>query len=356
MAAPAGVPLASVFRFDAVAPLVDSTDPTIRFWARRDLLGERAASVRSLWTSPLARSLIRRQRPGGSWRYSEGRAHIRSRSQYDQLETYRNLRVLVEKFGLDREHPALHAASEYLLAAQSTEGDIRGIYGAQYSPNYTAGILELLVRAGYTRDERVDRAFTWLREIRQDDGGWAIPLRTRGMNFRRLDGPTIEPDRTKPFSHLVTGVVLRAYAAHPRYRYGAAARHASTLLASRLFRRDAYPDRSGPEYWTRFSFPFWFTDLISALDSLSRMRWTSSDPAIAHALAWLAERQRPDGTFELRMVRMEDKHLPEWLALAVCRVVRRLAPTDSGGHGDAWSPRLTPTDDCVPKTLTGPTT
>ena len=102
------------------------------------------------------------------------------------------------------------------------------------------------------------------------------------------------------------------------------ASHASQLPASRLFARDPYLDRAGPEYWTRLSFPFWFTDLVSALDSLSRMGWPSSDSAIEPALAWLAARQRPDGLFELRMVRAEDKHLPEWLALAICRVARRL--------------------------------
>jgi hypothetical protein len=318
------MPRSEAFRFDAVTPLVDSDDHTIRFWARRELLGERVGSVRDLWVSPPAESLFRRQRPDGSWRYPTGRARVRSSAEYDLLETYRNVRLLVEKFGVDQQHRGLRAAAEFLLAAQSSEGDIRGIYGAQYSPNYTAGILELLVKAGYAEDERVDLAFTWLKNIRQDDGGWAIPLRTRGMNFRRLEGPTIAPDRSKPFSHLVTGVVLRALAAHPRYRRRGIARHASKLVASRLFARDPYPDRAGSEYWTRFSFPFWFTDLISALDSLSRMGWPSSDSAIERALAWLADRQRPDGLFELRMVRAEDKHLPEWLALSICRTATRL--------------------------------
>ncbi len=313
----------SLLRFDPVTPLADSHDPVIRYWARRELLGERVGPARGLWTSSPALALFRTQRPDGSWRYPSGRSHVRSGGEYDLLETYRVVRQLVEKFGVDREHPGLRAAAEFLLAAQSSEGDIRGIYGAQYSPNYTAGILELLVKAGYANDVRVDRGFAWLRETRQEDGGWAIPLRTRGMNFRRLGGPTIAPDRSKPFAHLVTGVVLRAFAAHPRFRRLAIARHASELVASRLFEPDRYPDRSGPEYWTRFSFPFWFTDLISALDSLSRMGWRSSDPRVERALTWLADRQRPSGLFELRIVRTEDKRLPQWLALAICRVVKR---------------------------------
>jgi hypothetical protein len=42
-----------VFQFDPVSPLVDSDDPTIRFWARRELL---VRSIGKLLT-PIARIL-----------------------------------------------------------------------------------------------------------------------------------------------------------------------------------------------------------------------------------------------------------------------------------------------------------
>ncbi len=216
----------------------------------------------------------------------------------------------------------MRAAAEYLLGAQSDEG-VRGIYGAQYSPNYSAAILELLIKAGYAEHPRVLAALDWLMRVRQEDGGWAIPLRARGRNLRRLGPPTVEPDPTKPFSHLVTGVVVRAFAAHPRYRRRAGTRHAGRLLASCLFAADQYPDRAGPEYWTRFSYTFWFTDLISPLDSLSRIGHPKDDPAVARALRWLADRQRPEGMFELRALRTKDKDTPQWLGLAICRVARR---------------------------------
>jgi hypothetical protein len=163
-------------RFDPIAPLVESGDPAIRYWARREFLGERVGPVHGLWADSRALALFRRQRPDGSWRFPGIRSQVRSNAGYDLLETYRIVRQLVEKFGADREHPGLHAAAEFLLAAQGPEGDIRGLYGAQYSPNYTAGILELLVKAGYAPDVRVDRGFAWLREARQEDGGWAIPF------------------------------------------------------------------------------------------------------------------------------------------------------------------------------------
>ncbi len=86
---------------------------------------------------------------------------------------------------------------------------------------------------------------------------------------------------------------------------------------------DAYPDRQGPEYWTRFSFPFWFTDPISALDSLGRIGHPASDPQVVRSFRWLADRQRTDGLFDLQMVRTRDKDLPQWLAWAICRAARR---------------------------------
>lgn len=91
---------------------------------------------------------------------------------------------------------------------------------------------------------------------------------------------TLQPDRTKPFSHLVTGVVLRAFAAHSKYRQLGEAKAAGELLASRFFKKDAYPDRGTVDFWTRFSFPFWFTDVLSSLDSLSLLRFRMQNSQI----------------------------------------------------------------------------
>ena len=269
---------------------------------------------------------MRKQQADGSWKYPGGNARIRSEEDYDQLETYRMLGELVEKYGLDKKHPQIVKAAEFLLRRQTADGDFRGIYGPLYSPNYSAGIMELLIKAGYGNDPRIEKGFTWLLSMRQDDGGWAIPMRTVGESYTAsmARGMVIEPDRTKPFSHLVTGVVLRAFAAHPARGRSKSARHAGALLASRFFKRDPYPDRNTPEYWGRVSYPFWFTDIISALDSLSRMGFPKSDPQIAHALDWLKDRQERNGLFSLKLLRGKDKDLIYWVCLAVSRIFKRL--------------------------------
>jgi len=311
--------------FDPLPPLITAENEAIRYYARRDLLGEAVPSIASLWELNEVRRLVRKQKDNGSWPYRGARrTYLRSADNYDQLETYRMVGELVEKFGMTRDHSAMRQAAEYLFSHQTNEGDFRGIYGTQYSPNYSAAIMEFLIKAGYARDERIAQGFQWLLHIRQRDGGWAIPLRTVGekLDSFMMKGDPVQPDRSKPFSHLVTGVVVRAFAAHERRRASSAAMKAGTLLASRFFRRDVYPDRSAAVFWTKFSYPFWFIDLLSSLDSLSRLGFDRQDTGIKQALAWFVAKQRSSGVSELKIVRGADKALKLWLSLAICRVMK----------------------------------
>jgi len=198
--------------------------------------------------------------------------------------------------------------------------------GSQHATHYTAGMLELLVKAGYAGDRRVEKGYEWLLSVRQNDGGWGFPLRAAGLSLaealRRPD--PIELVRSKPFSHLLTGLVLRAIAAHPRRRHSQAARVAGSLLISRFFQPDRYADRRDRTYWEKVSFPFWFTDIVSSLDSLSLLGFEAQDPGMLRALQWLRGRQGRDGRFHLQLLKGNDPELPLWVSLAICRIFHRL--------------------------------
>jgi hypothetical protein len=312
---------------DLPARLAALENPAIAYFARRDLLDEDAGPVSALWELKEARRIVARQNLDGSWRYPGAQARIRSQENYDQIETFRQVAILVEMFGFAREHPALARAAEYLFSCQTREGDFRGIYGHQYATTYAGAIMELLIKAGYADDPRVAKGFAWLLSARQDDGGWAVPLRTarvpysESVDVDRYPTPIV-PVTSRPSSHLATGMVLRAFAAHPSLRKSGEARRAATWFVSRLYRRDAYPDRGDPAYWERVSFPFWFTDIVTALDTLSRMEW-GMEPAIASAIDRLRRRRRQDGTLLLKIVRGKLPDLPWWICLAVCRSCRR---------------------------------
>jgi len=315
----------SSLKYDPVAHLLKSDNEPILAFIRRDLLSE-TVSTDDLWQLAEPQKILKKQRPNGSWKYPSAKKNIRLQGYYDQYETFRNLSVLIEMFGFNKKHPAIAKAAEYFFTKQSKEGDFRGVYGNQYSPNYSAAIAELLIKAGYANDVHIKKHFQWLLGIRQNEGGWAIPFRTKDYGIDviadRMD--TIQPEVSKPFSWMVTGAVLRAFAAHPKYRKSKEAQKAGKLLLSSIFKKDNYPDRANTEYWLRFSFPFDYTHLISALDSLSLLGFSAKDLQIQKALNWFVKNQQKNGLWKLRIVRGANKDILNlWLVLAVCRVFKR---------------------------------
>jgi hypothetical protein len=315
-------------QFDPVPVLLTSSDEALRYFANRDLLEKNPGPIEELWKLPAVVRVAASQKENGAWKYHGGREHIRSREDYDQMETYRVLRELVEKYGLNKNNPVFKKAAEFMFSHQTNAGDFRGICGQQYMPYYSGAIMELLIKGGYGEDPRIERGLQWLISLRQDDGGWAFPLRTVGLKLRPgifKSATPVEPDRRKPFSHLITGMVLRAFAAHPLYRRSEEAKVASNLLTPRFFKADTYPDRQATSFWTSFSYPFWFTDLLSCFDSISLIGVDLSNPQVAKGLNWFVSRQLKNGLWKLRLrIMAKEKEPDRWISLAISRVFKRL--------------------------------
>jgi hypothetical protein len=311
---------------DPLPTLLAWEDQALGYWVRRDLLGETGGPLESLWENSRATALVRVQQADGSWRYHGKSYDPETGTHYDLLETYRNLRVLVEMYGFHRGHPAPDSAAEYVLSYQTEEGDIRGILGNQYMPYYHGAMLELLIKAGYGDDARVEAGLEWLLSMRQSDGGWIVPAqgippKERGSGFWL--GAAILPDRSRPHAHLATGMVLRAFAAHPAYRRRPEVIAAGEALKNRLFRADKYHDRRAASYWLKFQYPFWWTSLLTALDTLSWLGFGRHEAKIVEGLDWLLTHQGPDGLWETGYG--AGKRAPEnrcWVGLAVCRVLK----------------------------------
>jgi len=254
---------------------------------------------------------------------------------YKLIETWKLFRVLVEKYGFSREDSSTERAAEFLFSCQTEEGDIRGMLANQYANYYTGAIMSLLIKAGYGDDPRIEKGFQWLLSMRQDDRGWAEALITHdfdGETMYRLTSQyaePVEPDRSRPFSHNWTGMVLRAFAAHGKYRRSEAAKIAANLLKSRFFRPDCYTSYQAASYWLRFQYPFWWNNLVAALDSISLID-PSRDEKMEEALHWLIDHQEEDGLWkasyvsdkEVDNVRTREARL--WVSLAICRVLKRV--------------------------------
>jgi hypothetical protein len=331
-------------QFDPIVPLLASDNEAIAYFTCRDLLGQETGPVSLVWNLPEVKNILLKQQPDGSWGYP-GRTHPDSGVKYSLIETWKMLRYLVDMYEMDRTHPAIGRAAGYVFSCQTDEGDIRGILANQYAPYYTGALMSLLIKAGYAEDPRIERVFRWLQEMRQDDGGWVIG--SPGMvglghlsAKEQLDltsNPARETaqafDRTKPFSAAGTGMVIRAFAAHPQYRKSEYAWTAARLLKSKLFQEDNWSSYRHPDNWVRFQYPFWWTNIVSALDSLSLIGMTADDRDVGNALQWLINSQQEIGLWKASYSgihrnaensRTEGAQL--WITLAICRIMKRLLP------------------------------
>jgi hypothetical protein len=315
----------------------------VGYFVRRDMLGQPVAPVETLWDAREAARLLRKQEADGSWRYRGKSRQDHPEINYDLVETFRGLGTLVMKYGFDRRHPSIDRAVEYVLSCQTGEGDIRGILGNQYMPYYHGVFTELLIRAGYGDDARVVRGLDWLLSMRQDDGGWIIPTQMVPAKEKTRElwmAPPLPPDRSRPHAHLATGMVLRAFAPHREYRHRPEVRLAAERLKARFFQADKYNDRRSPAYWIKFQYPFWWSNLLTALDSLSRIG-LPVDEEVERGLQWFVDHQRDDGLwptgYELAKRREpadREREAACWVGLAVCRMLRRFDDREVEGGSE----------------------
>lgn len=312
---------------DPIPALLSQEDPALTYFVQRDLLEEAKGPVDVLWDLAEAGHLARTQQADGSWRYPARCQGTLTGGNYDLLESFRTLRVLVETYGFDRRHPVIAKAAGYIFSCQTAEGDVRGMLGNQYLPYYKGAILALLVKAGYSEDKRLKIGLKWLLSMRQADGGWIIPTQAVPSRSRTraywLESP-LAPDRSRPFSRLATDMVLRAFAAHAAYRGRSEIQAAGRLLKSRFFQADRYPDRKAPSYWLKYQYPFWWSSLLSVLDSLSRLGFDPADSDIASGLTWFLAHQAADGLWETGYGSGRSAaRMRAWVGLAVCRMLKR---------------------------------
>ena len=316
----------NMLTIDPFPALLAWNDVALRYFVRRDLLEEPVAATGTLWETKAALKLTQSQQPDGSWHYHSKSYDAQTGTNYNLIETYRTLRILVETFAFNRAHSTLQKAADYMFSCQTEEGDIRGIIGNQYMPYYHGAILELLIKAGYGNDPRVEKGLAWLLSMRQDDGGWLVPAQMipakQKTNAFWLSAP-VPPDRSKPHAHLATGMALRAFATHPAYRQRPEVVAAANALKCRFFQPDKYNDRKASTYWLKFQFPFWWTSLLTALDTLSRLGFDRKDTDVAKGLDWFIANQSPDGLWETGYGSgkraQENRH---WVGLAVCRLLK----------------------------------
>lgn len=302
----------------------------ILYWLKKDILEVPVDREHKNLQKFAARiRIIKSQRSNGGWCRRKNEGDQRWEKTYYIVETLRNL-LKLHKYGCSYEDEEIKRAVKFLFSTQTKSGDFRGAYLNEYAPTYHALTLEVLCLYGLDKDEKTQKGFRWTKKNRQNDGGWVIPYRTisqeelkKRYNFEAQSKlEPIKPDKSQPFSHLVTGMVLRALAASPTWRKSKEAQKAGELLLIRFFKEDKYNDRWLSSYWEEITYPFWATDILSSLDSLSTIGFSVENEKVQEALNWLLCKQAKQGYWEAGNVKstLED-HL--WVTFAVLRVLKK---------------------------------
>ncbi len=302
----------------------------ILYWLKKDILEvpiDREFKNLQKFASRIR--ILKNQKPNGGWCKRKYEGHPRWEKSYYIVDTLKNMFKL-HNFGCTLKDEGIKQAIKFVLSTQSRAGDFRGAYLNEYAPTYHALSLEILCLLGHDKDEKIQKGFRWITNNRQNDGGWVIPYRTidqaqlkNRYNYEaQLKLEPIKPDKSRPFSHLVTGMVLRALAASPTWSKSKEARKAGELLLKRFFKADKYNDRWLPSFWEELTYPFWATDILCSLDSLSKIGFPVENENLQKGLNWMLKKQNKQGYWEAgnQKSSIEDDL---WVTFAVLRVLKR---------------------------------
>ena len=101
-------------------------------------------------------------------------------------------------------------------------------------------------------------------------------------------------------------------------------------MKSRFFQPDSYTSYKAASYWVGFDYPFWWNNLVTALDTISLIGFQKEDEQIRGALQWLTDHQEKDGLWKVTYAKEQEKQTAKvqekrlWISLAICRIFKRM--------------------------------
>jgi hypothetical protein len=269
----------------AVAWLLSSDEPAVRYLTRRDVLGDRdgaaaAADAAQILEGPRTRALLAGQQPDGGFGvhpYSKWTgAHWR-------------LVSLVE-LAAPVEEPRLQAAASTVLdwlTSRPHRRRVQVIDGlTRRCTSQEGNALAVACRLGRAGDPRAELLARSLVDWQWPDGGWNCDLRASGR--RSSFHESLPPARGLHEYWLATGAT---------WAKETAARAAELFLSHRLFRSLSDGEVIDRRWLALHYPPYWHYDVLQALLILSRLG-RAGDPRAGDALELLVRRRRADGRWQ----------------------------------------------------------
>jgi hypothetical protein len=260
----------------AVAWLLTSDEPAVRYLTRRDVLGEDVrADEDEILRGPKVRALLSEQRKVHPYRKWYG-AHWR-------------LVSLVE-LAVPATEPRVRTALESVLSWLTSDAHRRGIKTVRGLTRRCASqegnALAVATRLGNTDDPRVALLARSLVEWQWPDGGWNCDVDASG--YRSSFHESLTP---------MWGLTEYGRAVGADWALDAATRTAELLLEHRIFRSVRTGEVINRQWLSLRYPPYWHYDALTALLMLGRSG-RAADPRAADAVDHLRARQHEDGRWQ----------------------------------------------------------
>jgi len=318
---------------DPIDWLLEESNPSVRYWALRDLIGLSLDSVEVLKTqaaimhSEHVQRILSAQKPGGWWEDEKNMYLPKYTATTHSL-------LLLAELGASSV-PEITRGIEHLFLSQRYSGHFLTDIPATekgYSSFIKDGccldanILYYLLHFGYINDPRTRKLLDFIIEYHSSEAGWkcrSYPINPMGVfpsncymgASKMLRSLSMIPKdmRTKDMISVIDSEV-------------------ENVLENGLYRylRNSDGSRKDKVGWKKFGFPlFYQSDALELLDSLTRLG--VKDDRMLGTVKLVSDAQQPDGrwllenTYNGKMwVSFEEKGKPsKWITLRALRALSR---------------------------------
>ncbi|UCD19015.1 MAG: hypothetical protein JSU64_06205 [candidate division WOR-3 bacterium] len=332
--------------------LLSSDDPSVRYYALRDIEGKRAHNTvvqrcrRSIRESKIISRIFEKQKRGGNWEGVDSPYLPKYKASYWQV-------MILGQLGLDNGDARIQRACDHIFDFQHPEGGFSSDTPATAMREYhwrkrhgknvperkawiarklhesqlsclTGNIAAALIRFGYGNDRRLKKALSWLCDVQYRDGGWLCPY----WSAHEDDNHGCFYGTISPLEAL--SEVPRSM--RTRVMQKTVDKGTEFMLMHGLFRADHHGHRVINRSWLRFTFPrFSGYDILRGMDVLTKLGIVT-DKRMNEAIRLVEGKRTRDGNWSLESAPTGRMHVnierigrpSKWITLIALRVLKRL--------------------------------
>lgn len=328
----------SFLKADPTGWLVEKNNPSVRYFAMRDILDkleedpELLEAKQEIMRNGLVPAILAKQKEGGYWEDPKKFYTAKYKGTSWQL-------IILAELGADITENRIKKACEFILNnsqdkesggfTYSTSVKEGGGRCSEVLPCLTGNMVWSLIRLGYPDDSRLRSGIKWITSYQRFDDG--IKRAPKGWPYDRLKAACMG----KHTCHMGAVKALKALAEIPENKRSTDVKKTiekgvEYILKHHIYKRSHDLRRVARPGWLKFGFPLMYqTDALEILGILTRLN--CRDDRMTKAMDLLVSKQDGDGRWKLEntfngryQVRIEQKgKSSKWITLNALRVLKK---------------------------------